>query len=115
AARMAPRPARGDALAMTSLSPAQHSPSLAARIGRWSTRHRRLAIAGWLAFVIAALAIATAVGTVTPNQDGSQHGDSATADRILDDAYPDQASESVLVQAKAGSKMTARSPEVRAT
>jgi RND superfamily putative drug exporter len=94
-------------------SHAQHSPSLAARIGRWSTRHRGKAIAGWLAFVLAALVIGNAVGTIHPNDDGSGHGDSATADRILDDAYPDQASETVLVQGKKGT--TASDPEFKAT
>jgi uncharacterized membrane protein YdfJ with MMPL/SSD domain len=90
-----------------------NSPGLAARIGRWSTRHRFAAIAGWLAFVFAALAIGTAVGTVTPSDDGSQHGDSAKADKIVNDAYPDQASETVLVQGKG--KMKASDPEFRRT
>ena len=90
-----------------------HSPALAARIGRWSTRHRFAAIAGWLAFVLAALAIGSAVGTVTPSDDGSQHGDSAKADKIVNDAYPDQASETVLVQGKG--KMKASDPAFRAT
>jgi RND superfamily putative drug exporter len=87
--------------------------SVAARIGRWSTRHRGKAIAGWLAFVLAALVIGNAVGTVHPADDGSGHGDSATADRLLDDAYPDQASETVLIQGKKGAK--ASDPEFRAT
>jgi len=90
-----------------------HSRSLAARIGRWSTRHRGKAIAGWLAFVLAALVIGNAVGTITPNDDNSGHGDSATADRIVDDAYPDQASETVLVQGKKGT--TATDPAFKAT
>jgi RND superfamily putative drug exporter len=98
---------------MTSLPSAQHSPSLAARIGRWSTRHRGKAIVGWLAFVLIALVIGSAVGTVTPSDDGSGHGDSATADRIVDDAYPDQASETVLVEGKQGTKAT--DPEFKAT
>jgi RND superfamily putative drug exporter len=90
-----------------------HSPSLAARIGRWSTRHRGKAIVGWLAFVLIALVIGSAVGTVTPSDDGSGHGDSAKADRIVDDAYPDQASETVLVQGTKGLK--ASDPRFRAT
>jgi len=81
-------------------SNAQHSPSLAARIGRWSTRHRGMAISGWLAFVLIALVIGSAVGTVTPSDDNSGHGDSATADRIVDAANPDRAGETVLVQSK---------------
>ena len=96
-------------------SNAQHSPSLAARIGRWSTRHRGTAIVGWLAFVLAALFIGSAVGTVHPSIDGSQHGDSKTGDQIVNDAYPDRAGETVLVQAPAGSTVRARSAEFRAT
>ena len=68
-ARMARRRASGDAHGHDLLSShhlAQHSPSLAARIGRWSTRHRGMAIAGWLAFVAIALFAGSAVGTVTP-------------------------------------------------
>jgi RND superfamily putative drug exporter len=109
---MAVRRARGDAGAMTSSSPQSHR-SLAARIGRWSTRHRGKAIAGWLAFVLVALVIGNAVGTITPSNNGSSHGDSATGDRLLDDAYPDQASETVLVQGKHGAKAT--DPGFRAT
>jgi uncharacterized membrane protein YdfJ with MMPL/SSD domain len=100
--------------AMTSSS-AHHSPSLAARIGRWSTRHRGLAIAGWLAFVAIALFAGSAVGTVHPSDDSSGHGDSATADRIVNDAYPDRANETVLVQASEKSGSTARDPGFRAT
>src|ERR1700716_961430 len=94
---MAVRRARGDAGAMTSSSPQSHR-SLAARIGRWSTRHRGKAIAGWLAFVLVALVVGSATGTVHPSKNAAGHGDSAHADRIVNDAYPDRAQESVLVQ-----------------
>jgi RND superfamily putative drug exporter len=110
---MAPDNAQDDAAPMTSSSSAQQSRSLAARIGRWSTRHRGKAIVGWLAFVLVALVIGNAVGTVHPSDDGSGHGDSAKADRILNDAYPDQASETVLIQGKKGT--TASDPEFKAT
>lgn len=95
-------------------SHAQHSPSLAARIGRWSTRHRGFAIAGWLTFVLAALFIGSAVGTVTRDDDGSQHGDSKVGDQLTNDAFPKRADETVLVQAKDGTKARVRSPEFRA-
>jgi uncharacterized membrane protein YdfJ with MMPL/SSD domain len=130
---MAVRSARGDAPAMTSshrpasaprspgTSPdaapagAAQSRSLAARIGRWSTQHRGKAIAGWLAFVVVAVAIGSFVGTVNPTSDDSQHGDSAKADHIVSDAYPDRASETVLVQAKDGGKrLTAADPKFKA-
>ena len=35
------------------MSPLKHSTNVAARMGRWSARHRKIAIWGWLAFVIA--------------------------------------------------------------
>ncbi len=73
-----------------------------------------MAIAGWLAFVAIALFAGSAVGTVHPSDDGSNHGDSATADRIVDNAYPDRAGETVLVQASKNSGTTARDPEFRA-
>jgi uncharacterized membrane protein YdfJ with MMPL/SSD domain len=102
-------------LAPMTSSPAQHSRSLAARIGRWSTRNRGKAIVGWLAFVLIALVIGSAVGTVTPSDDDAGHGDSATADRIVNHAYPDRTSETVLVQGKTGKGgVTARDPAFRA-
>jgi len=102
---------RGDAAAMTSAS-ASTARSLAARAGRWSTRHRRVAIAGWLAFVVAAVALGSMVTTVHPSNDGSRHGDSARADRILDGAYPDRVDEHILVEGRRG--LTARDPRFRA-
>src|SRR5689334_12464927 len=94
-------------------SSANASRSLAARAGRWSTRHRGKAIIGWLAFVVVAFAIGNAVGTVNPKDEGG-HGDSAKADQILKGAYPDRASETILIQSSAKSGVTARSPEFRA-
>jgi len=65
-------------------NPAHH---LAARMGHWSASHRKLAIFGWLAFVLAAIAIGTAVGTKTIDQtNGTTVGPSARADHILKDA-----------------------------
>ncbi|HWH94014.1 MAG TPA: MMPL family transporter, partial [Baekduia sp.] len=111
----APVPKRpGDTPAATAGAP--HSRSLAARIGRWSTQHRGKAIVGWLAFVLVAIVIGTAVGTVNSSDDDGGHGDSATADRIVNGAYPDRASETVLVQAKSdgGKQLTARDPKFKA-
>jgi uncharacterized membrane protein YdfJ with MMPL/SSD domain len=110
----APDPQRSG-IPSPSSSGVAHSPSLAARIGRWSTRHRGKAIAGWLVFVALALFVGSSVGTVTPSDDGSGHGDSATADRIVNDAYPDRANETVLVQASEKRGTTARDPGFRAT
>ena len=55
----------GDAMQHPPRNPARH---LAARMGHWSASHRKLAIFGWLAFVVAAIVIGTAVGTKTIDQ-----------------------------------------------
>jgi RND superfamily putative drug exporter len=53
-------------------------------MGRWSASHRKTAIFGWLAFVVAAIVIGTAVGTKTIDQNSSNSaGPSARADQIL--------------------------------
>src|SRR4051812_44658484 len=109
---MVTKRSRRDAPPMTPSS-AYASRSLAARVGRWSTRHRTKAIVGWLAFVAIAFVVGSATGTIHPKDEGG-HGDSARADKIIDGAYPDRSSETVLVQAPAGGKVTARSPEFRA-
>ncbi len=62
-------------------NPARH---LAARMGHWSASHRKLAIVGWLAFVVAAIVIGTAVGTKTIDQSNSGSvGPSQRADQVL--------------------------------
>ncbi|MGB0097128.1 MAG: hypothetical protein WBP81_31880 [Solirubrobacteraceae bacterium] len=47
------------------LSPLTCARNVAARMGRWSASQGKIAIFGWLAFVIAAIAIGTAVGERT--------------------------------------------------
>ena len=47
------------------MSPLKQSKNLAARMGRWSAGHRKTAIFGWLAFVIASFAIGAMVGMQT--------------------------------------------------
>ncbi len=57
--------------------------NLAARMGRWSARHRRLAIGGWLIFVIGALLIGSAVGQKTIDQSGGAVGQAKRANIML--------------------------------
>ena len=45
------------------MSPMKRSTNVAARMGRWSARHRKTAIFGWLAFVVAAVVLGGALGT----------------------------------------------------
>ena len=43
----------------------EESNNIAARMGRWSASHWKTAVFGWLAFVVAAIAVGTRVGTKT--------------------------------------------------
>ena len=60
------------------------SNTFAARAGRWSAANRKKAIFGWLAFVIAAVAIGSAAGMQTPANDDSTVGDSGRGDTAPD-------------------------------
>ncbi len=71
---------------------------LAGRAGRWSAAHRKTAIWGWVAFVIAAIALGGALGTKTLDNGGD--GESAQAERTLEGAFPQSKVEQVLVQPK---------------
>ena len=86
--------------------------NLAARAGRWSAQHRKKAIFGWLAFVIAAVFIGGSVGTKTLTDDDYGTGESGRADAAINRAFPDEAKESVLVQPRNGGN--ARDAESRA-
>ena len=77
------------------------SQNLAARAGRWSAQHRRKAVLGWLAFVIAAVMIGGSIGTKV--LDGAEEGvgESGRADRAYEKAFPKETSdETVLVQSR---------------
>jgi RND superfamily putative drug exporter len=84
------------------MSPLKRSTNLAARMGRWSARHRKTAIFGWLAFVIASFAIGTAVGMQTIDQNDMNVGEARKGDHLIrDGGFPqDEQSEYVLVQSK---------------
>jgi uncharacterized membrane protein YdfJ with MMPL/SSD domain len=72
---------------------------LAGRAGRWSAGHRKTAIWGWIAFVVAAIALGGALGTKTLDNGGGD-GESARAEKTLEGGFPQSASETVIVQAK---------------
>src|SRR5438876_12246525 len=76
--------------------------TFAARAGRWSAANRKKAIFGWLAFVIAAVSVGSAVGTKTPANDNSYVGDSGRGAKLVRDHYPDSAGESVQIQGRHG-------------
>ena len=64
--------------------------NLAARIGVWSAHHRKTAIIGWLLFVVLATVVGGASGMVEMSESEQGTGDSARAQKILDDAGLDQ-------------------------
>jgi uncharacterized membrane protein YdfJ with MMPL/SSD domain len=75
----------------------RQSRNLAARAGRWSAQHRRIAILGWLAFVVLAFVVGGKVGTDQLTTDQSGVGESGQATRIYSEAYPKSSGEMVLV------------------
>jgi len=89
----------------------KRSTNVAARMGRWSAHHRKTAIFGWLAFVVAAVVLGGALGTKQLTDNDTLPGESGRAARMLDDGFKQPASETVLVQS---SKVTASSPAFRA-
>ena len=60
--------------------------NIAARMGRWSASHRKLAIFGWLAFVLSAIVVGTAMGQKTIDQQNNDVGQANRADHILKQA-----------------------------
>jgi uncharacterized membrane protein YdfJ with MMPL/SSD domain len=93
------------------LTPLKRSHNIAARMGRWSARHRKTAIFGWLAFVVAAVVLGGMVGTKQLGDNDTLPGESGKMARILDEGFKQRAGETVLIQSTA---LTASSPEFRA-
>jgi uncharacterized membrane protein YdfJ with MMPL/SSD domain len=89
----------------------QQSRNLAARAGRWSARHRKIAILGWFAFVILAYLAGANTGTQLLTDENSGVGESGKATQIHADAYPKQTEEMVLVSS---TKLKSDAPEFKA-
>ena len=85
--------------------------NLAGRAGRWSSQHRRMAILGWLAFVVLAVFVGAGVGTKHIPQDNDGVGESGRAQQVLHDEFPQPANEQVLIQSAA---LTVGDPAFRA-
>ena len=75
--------------------------NFAARAGRWSAAHWKTATFGWLAFVVVAIVVGQAAGSVKLTDAEQATGEAARAQQILSDAgFSQPAAESVLVQSK---------------
>ena len=68
------------------MSPLEQSNNLPARMGRWSAKHRKKAIFGWIAFVVAALFIGMQVGTINIKDADTNSGESKRGDHIVENA-----------------------------
>ncbi len=73
-------------------------PNIAARAARWSAAHRKIAIFGWIAFVVASVVIGGAVGTKNLTAAESSPGESGRAELALEGAKLTPNDEVVLVQ-----------------
>ena len=93
-------------------APQTQKRNLAARMALWSAHHRKIAIFGWLAFVIVIFAISkVAITQQTIVFETSGPGESGRADAILYEDFKQPASEAVLVQ---NPQLKAGSPAFRA-
>ena len=85
--------------------------NLAAHAGRWSAAHWKTATFGWLAFVVAAVALGTLHGTIKQTDAEQTNGQAARAEQMLSAAHvKNVASENVLVRSRT---LTASTPEFR--
>src|SRR5262245_7521694 len=84
--------------------------NLAARAGRWSASHWKTATFGWLALVIAAVAVGSAVGTRQLDDDEGLPGESGRMSAILDKEFKSPDGETVLIQSR---NLTTRSRAFR--
>jgi RND superfamily putative drug exporter len=85
--------------------------NFAARAGRWSAGHRKTAIFGWIAFVIVSVFVGQAVGTKKIANDAYGVGESGAAQKVLHRAFPQPATEQVLIQSRSA---TVRDPGFQA-
>jgi RND superfamily putative drug exporter len=91
------------------LAPPAHN--LAARMARWSSRHRKKAFWGWLAFVVVALMAGNAIGAKNIDELDLYSGESGRAEKALDKAGLRPVEEVVFVQSD---DLTIQDPAFRA-
>ncbi len=88
-------------------------PNLAERAARWSAGHWKIATAGWLAFIVAAVVAGKLAGTVQLTDAEQSTGESARAHALIEaGGLPHYAGESILVESR---RETVSDPSFRAT
>src|SRR5437764_8440166 len=89
--------------------------NLAARMGRWSAAHWKTATFGWLALVVAAVAVGSLTGAVKLTDAEGSQGETARAQQILARAgWDNSAGEAVLVRSKGSARPDAIAADVSA-
>ncbi len=78
----------------------QRKTNIAARAARWSTAHRKVAIFGWLAFVVVSVFIGGAVGQRELTNSEAVPGEAGRAEVAVERSRLDPNAEEVLVQSK---------------
>ncbi len=85
-----------------------HQAGIAERLGRWSSEHRAKAIILWLALLLVAV-VAGSSGAKMLSTSGESSGDSAKAERLLENGgFDQQAAEQVLLQARGAGSIDSR-------
>ena len=82
------------------------------RVAGWSARHRKTALVGWLLLVAGAVMVGGMLGT--KNLNSYDPGQAGRAERVLSrPGVVQPATETVLVQARSGTRTVAGDPEIR--
>src|ERR671918_297398 len=94
------------------MSSPKRSNNLAARMARWSARHRKIAIFAWLGFAVALFAISMVSPMKNIVFETAGPGESGRADKIVYEDFKQPAGEQVLVQSRS---LTTDDPAFKAT
>src|SRR5207248_8341308 len=88
--------------------------NVAARAAHWSAQHRKIAVFGWIGFVVIAVLVGSSAGTKTIKDENSGNGDSRTAAQIIArSGLKDRATEQVLIQSRGS--LSIADPQFQAT
>jgi uncharacterized membrane protein YdfJ with MMPL/SSD domain len=78
----------------------QAKQNIAARAARWSTAHRKVAIFGWLAFVVLSVFVGGAVGMKELTNSEAMPGEAGRAETAIERSDLEPNAEEVLIQSK---------------